>query len=192
MASKLAGNGRGAITEHAEQQAKAVASVRALLATFADDTIPTTGNWGNPSRRWGACGIHYASVEKNSMSELCFAIDTSGSVNAETVDNMLAIMADVFRSSQFEKLHVIWFNSEVYATQVYKQGDRFKLPQIETGGTDFHCVFDYAKTQKCKALIMLTDGVADIPQKPKFPVAWLLCGYYQNENLPFGKIIKID
>ena len=192
LASRLAGSGKGgAIGEIADADSVKIKSVRALLSTFVDNTLPTLGNWSSPNKRLQAAGIHYPTIHKHNLAKLCFAVDTSVSVDMPSVERMLGVVQDVFDSTAFDQIALVFFNDGIYSKRVFKSGEKLVLPDIEIGGTSFDEVFEYAKSEKCLGLIMLTDGQSSIPEKPaRMTVAWLLTGCV-NEDIPYGKKIKI-
>ena len=103
---------------------------------------------------------------------------------------MLQVVQDTFASSNFDSLCLVFFNDGIYSEKTYKRGEKLVLPRIELGGTSFEDVFQYADDKKCKALLMLTDGIASIPIEPKSKVVWLLYDTHL-QSMPFGKVVKL-
>ena len=168
---------------------KVVQSVRNLLAEFVDNSSGCESTWSRTNKRLQAVDIDYAGTHKEGLQRLCFAVDTSGSVDDATIEKILAVVQDVFHNSDFDTINVCFFHDYVYSEKTYSHGQRFCLPKIIAGGTNFDPVFDHAKPYD--ALIMLTDGQATIPAKPRRPVAWLLCGNWINKDIPYGRKILI-
>ena len=103
---------------------------------------------------------------------------------------MLQVVQDTFASSNFDSLCLVFFNDGIYSEHTYKRGEKFVPPNIELGGTSFEDVFTYADDRKCKALLMLTDGIASMPLEPKAKLVWLLYDTYL-DSMPFGKVVKL-
>jgi len=133
-----------------------------------------TADWSRPNRRLAACGIHYAGPIRNATEKLVFAIDTSYSISDETIRQFAGVLVDVFARSNYSELHVVYFHTSVYRVDVLKRNQKFELAETQGGGTRFEPPFAYADKVGAKGLILLTDGEAGIPARPKFKVCWAL------------------
>ena len=83
------------------------------------------------------------------------------------------------------------FDTESEYLGKYRKG--MKIARKKSGGTDFKDVIAQAQKYPVDALIILTDGEAnlDIP-KPKIPVLWGLdANYFKNFVPPFGNKIEL-
>ena len=61
------------------------------------------------------------------------------------------------------------------------------------GGTSFTPVFEYLKKEQDETdlLIYFTDGYGDKPEKPSFPVMWVITPDGKN-SIPWGQEAKMD
>lgn len=126
---------------------------------------------------------------KHYTSRLLVAIDTSGSVSdkelSEFVDEINGMIAHV-------QCDYICFD-----TQLYDDPKPFskKAKEVDIrgrGGTNFHPVCEMIDTLKYDGLIIMTDGFAPFPPKPKARVMWCLSKSGESVIPPFGKRVVID
>ena len=70
-------------------------------------------------------------------------------------------------------------------------GGKFKF--AGGGGTSFTPVFEYLKKEQDEPdlLIYFTDGYGDKPEKPSFPVMWVITPDGKN-SIPWGQEAKMD
>lgn len=123
--------------------------------------------------------------------KVIIANDCSGSVSDLEYSEFMQEASGI--GAEFsEKIEVIFFDTKVFDQKFMLDAGTKKLPPRPlAGGTDFQCVIDYAEQKKPDLLIILTDGAAPTPTKPKFPVMWVICGGKDNENL-FGKRVLLE
>jgi len=117
--------------------------------------------------------------------------DISGSVQEAEYLEFFAEFKGMASEFQ-ESVEVGFFDSTVLKETLKLDANIKKPPQRPgVGGTDFQPVIDFAKTRKPDLLIILTDGAAPVPTKPKFPVLWVICGGRDNPEL-FGKRVLLE
>lgn len=123
--------------------------------------------------------------------KIIVAADCSGSVSdAEYMEFMTEFLGIAEEIS--EKVEMIFFATNVFEQKMMLDSNIKKIPQRPLhGGTDFQCVIDYANDRKPDLLIVLTDGEAPTPTKPKYPTLWAICGGKDNPSL-FGKRVLIE
>lgn len=119
-------------------------------------------------------------LRSEQLGELVVAIDTSGSVGNDELDQYASDIKAVARIMKPAGIRVIYCDSKVAGEQFFKKGHPVKLEPKGGGGTAFRPVFQHMKDESIKADLMLylTDGyswdfneLADL--KPNFPVIWL-------------------
>lgn len=107
-------------------------------------------------------------------SSVDVAIDTSGSIDMDLVNKFITEFKNLVRQ-RISKGMLMLFHSEVYYRVPYPP---FKLTEkdIQSGGTDVTQVLEYAKKDKVKLLVVMTDGYFSDPSdfKPTFAIIWLL------------------
>ena len=176
------------LQEIAAAARKRVKELETYLKQFC--TLPSSAAWSRPNKRLAAVGVHYAGAIRNELPKLVFAIDTSGSIATETIQNFAGILQSIFKRSEFRELHVCYFTSNIYRVDIFNRNEPFVLGKISTGGTSFQPVFDYAAKLNAKSLIVLTDGEATIPTKPSFKVCWALTQAYP--SIEYGTKIQLN
>ena len=120
------------------------------------------------SKRYGTFPGHKIVTE----SRIMVAIDTSGSVDNESLAEFFSEIHHIYRTGS--DVHIVECDTHIGKTWDYKG----KPPEAITGrgGTDFNAPVIYAnKEYKPDALIYFTDGYAPAPVKCKCPILWVVC-----------------
>lgn len=142
---------------------------------------------------------YYEKNFNNSINEIIFLIDVSGSVVAyPDILNSIATEATYIGNNiKIKTTYYVTFDDGI--TGVQKLGIKSK-PSFDfkgSGGTNFSKAFNWVdkniKDPKKSIVIMFTDGDAPIPNKPNWDkkLIWVI---YNNENFKagYGKILNID
>ena len=152
---------------------------REVLRRFMVASAKNDYTWTMPNRRYVDMGMYLPSLRSESMPPIVFAMDTSGSMNSQVLDNVWAEIKEATREVNPEEVIVIQADHAVQAVDRY---DALELPEKIVvkgrGGTSFQPVFeaveDMGRPPVC--LIYLTDlGVWNEPWdefEPSFPVMW--------------------
>lgn len=148
-----------------------------------------------PNRRFG---FIQPGNKKTYTSKLLIAVDVSGSVSdREYVDFMTEINGMI----DYVEVHVIFFDTVLHGKYDRSGPDIEPIPFDKklkkvtrkwSGGTNFHIVFDYARDKAYDGLIMMTDGYAPFPDKPKYRCLWALSEQGKGVHPPFGKRLVIE
>lgn len=113
-------------------------------------------------------------------TNLLIAVDVSGSISDEALTHFYTVIAKIFKYG-IEHVDVVQFDCSLSDVQTFDKAK--KRIEIEgRGGTSFQPIFDFVeKNIKYDGLIILTDGYAPKPKKPKrfkAKVVWVC----ENEN----------
>jgi len=154
--------------------------------------------WRRPNRRYLHQDIVMPTLEGNSIKEVVFARDASGSMFFDNaVTKVTSEMVSIVNSLSIDKIHLIDWDGAVEYRGVFN-ADQFKnAPAIKNviggGGTDPTCVIDYMKEHSIKpdCVVMLTDGVIHEWGNWTVPVLWCIANS-QKVTAPVGKTINID
>ncbi|MEG0486368.1 MAG: VWA-like domain-containing protein [Acinetobacter sp.] len=166
-----------------------------ILRKFLFSMNKTDYSWTKPNRRYIHQGIILPSLHGESLGQIDFAIDTSGSVSVADFNRFISEIAYVFKQFKPDGVGIYQFDHILQATdKVATLSDFMKLKFKGGGGTNIEPVLEHYKTQsKGKALIVLTDGYFHhtAEMNPNKPVIWLI---YDNPNWqpPFGKAVYFD
>lgn len=142
---------------------------------------------------------YYEKNFNNSINEIIFLIDVSGSVVAfpDILDSIATEATYIGNNIKIKTTYYVTFDDGI--TGVQKLGIKSK-PSFDfkgAGGTNFSKAFNWVdkniKDPKKSIVIMFTDGDAPIPSKPSWDkkLIWVI---YNNENFKagYGKILNID
>jgi predicted metal-dependent peptidase len=158
--------------------------LRHQLGRFAiDEKEPTILR---PNRRFG---YPFLGTTNICVDRILVAWDTSGSVG----DKALAQFgAECNRAKEYCPIDVCQFDTQI--TVMPKPFDR-KMKRVEVagrGGTHFQLVFELADKMRYKALVILTDGEAEAPSRPKYvkDIIWCLVGT-GDPPVDWGRKIRI-
>jgi predicted metal-dependent peptidase len=154
--------------------------------------------WRKFNRQLLANDILAPSNDSETISEVLFAGDTSGSMTGKLLAEVGAQIAAACETCKPETVRVIWWDTDVHSEQVFTDdydGIRRLLKPQGGGGTHVGCVSDYIIKKKLKpdCTIILTDGYLEdnIKWDAGVDVLWVVKG---NRRFvpPTGKVIFIE
>lgn len=165
---------------------------RMLLARYMTAMARDDFTYMRPSRREGDAILPSL---KSSQVDLVVAIDTSGSIRVNEMDEFLSEVA-ALKGQMRARVTLLACDSELAddAPWVFEPWEDFDCPtRIKGGGgTDFRPVFDWVAQQACQPelLVYFTDTKGKFPQRePNYPVIWLVKG---KEGVPWGQRIQLN
>jgi predicted metal-dependent peptidase len=193
----------------AAQAAKMMGKMSANMERFVGDLLQPKVNWGDvlqrfvvkqkaddrsfarPNRRFVSQGMYLPSVTGEVLGEFVFAVDCSGSIQQEEIDQYASEITVVHQDHRPVKLHVIYFSHEVCHADSYEQDDTPVIKPHGGGGTAFSPVFRYIEENGIEPVgcVFLTDlYCSDFGDAPSYPVLWVSTG--KNEA-PFGEVVMM-
>jgi predicted metal-dependent peptidase len=155
-------------------------------------------SWRRPNRRYLHQDIVMPTLEGNSVKEVVFARDASGSMGFDdALTKVTSEMVGIAKMLDIEKIHLIDWDGAVEYRGVFSS-DTFKnAPEVKHvfggGGTDPTCVVEYLKENNIKpdCVVMLTDGEIHEWGNWTVPVLWCISNS-RKITAPLGKTINID
>jgi predicted metal-dependent peptidase len=154
--------------------------------------------WRRFNRNLLANDILAPSVESETMTEVIFAFDTSGSITQEMIGAAAYQLQLICDSVTPETVRVLWWDTEVHGEQVFG-GDspnvKDILKPLGGGGTRVSCVSEYIveKGYKPDCIVVFTDGYVEdkVDWVTSVETLWLVT---ENRKFvpPKGKMVKID
>jgi predicted metal-dependent peptidase len=144
------------------------------------------------NRRFIAQGLYLPSVSGEQMGEVCFAVDCSGSIDQKTVNQFASEIKRVKEDLMPERIHVLYFDSEVSHVESYEQHDDLDIKPHGGGGTDFAPVFDKIVELGINpvAIVFLTDLCCNsFGDQPDAPVLWVTT---DPGTAPFGEVVEME
>jgi predicted metal-dependent peptidase len=165
---------------------------KAVLRRFVTQRSDADYTWSRPNRRMLAHGHYLPSLFSESMGEMVVAIDTSGSIDDETLRIFGSELAGIVEDARPSKIHVVYCDSSVNKTVEFGPDDYFKLETVGGGGTAFSPVADWVRENNINpiCLVYLTDlyGPTDFTE-PEYPWLWCTIG---SEEAAFGEVLKVE
>jgi len=167
---------------------------RRLLARFINSAARSDYSWTVPNPRYLHHNIYFPSLKNMEFDEIAIAIDTSGSISQEELDQFLAEFTEIVSMSS-AKIHLLGCDMQIKTIRLYERGE---VPEPVTllggGGTDFRPVFKYLEQQRINpvCLVYLTDlECLGYPKKiPAYPVLWAKVGDSSRQP-PFGEVLQL-
>ena len=155
-----------------------------------------TTTWRRPNRRWLAQDTYMPSPFSESIGPIVIGVDTSGSISPRDINAFLAEVKSIADDMPPERIHLLYWDTEVAAEETYEQGDYDSLVQSTKpaggGGTDPTCVKNYVDgmAQSPELVLMLSDGYI-FGDYPEFgvPTLW---GMTTDQLAPNATNIKLN
>lgn len=155
------------------------------------------------NRRCLADDDYRPTMEAETIGEIVFAVDTSGSISPSDLTQVASELSALCAEMRPASVRVLWWDTTVHGSQVFlpEQYDSIAalLKPQGGGGTDVQCVSDYMVREALapEALIVLTDG--DFYRAPQWevtcPTLWVLAGaYVKKDFVPpgNGKVVQVE
>ena len=162
---------------------------REVLQRFVEKCRDDTRSWARPNRRYIAQGMYLPSPDGEAMGELVFAIDCSGSINRDTLNQFSAEVTTVHEDQRPTRIHLVYFDSDVCHYESFGREDDLHIEMHGGGGTAFSPVFRYIQDHDIEpvACVFLTDLCCnDFGPQPEYPVLWVST---DEGEAPFGEIV---
>lgn len=202
MAAKKMGAGTGAGSDLLGLNELVASKVdwKRQLQEFASSTCTAKqeSSWRRPNRRFLHQGIIMPTLISESITELVFSRDASGSMHfGDRLTKVTSEMVAIAKALRIEKIHLIDWDGEVGYYEEFTADTFQYAPSIKNvhggGGTDPTCVAAYLKEKQIKpdAIIMLTDGDIDNWGIWDSPILWVIANN-RKITAPVGKTINLE
>jgi predicted metal-dependent peptidase len=163
-----------------------------LLRDFIERTARNDYLWSRPNRRYVSSGIVLPSLVSEELPEIVIAVDTSGSIGADQLNQFAAEVSAVLGAYE-TTIRVVYCDASVQGTETFTRADLpLKLSPRGGGGTNFRPVFKWVEDEHLSpaAVIYLTDGCGEFPtQEPDHPVLWIMT---TDAKAPIGETIRMQ
>ncbi|CAB5502584.1 DUF2201 family putative metallopeptidase [Bathymodiolus thermophilus thioautotrophic gill symbiont] len=167
-------------------------SWQSLLAQYMSALARDDFSYYRPSRRSGEAILP---ALKSHQIDITVAIDTSGSITQEEVDEFVSEV-NAIKANLSASITLIACDDKLseHSPWRFEAWDALQFPASLGGGkgTNFIPVFDYvdAQDRACDVLIYFTDAKGKFPERePNYPVMWLVKG---KEPIPWGARIQLQ
>jgi len=165
---------------------------RMLLARYMTAMARDDFTYMRPSRREGEAILPSL---KSSQVEIVVAVDTSGSIRANEMDEFLSEVS-ALKGQMRARVTLLACDTSLSggAPWIFEPWEEFSCPaEIQGGGgTDFRPVFQWLEEQgqRPELLVYFTDAQGQFPRyEPNYPVIWLVKG---KETVPWGQRVQLN
>jgi predicted metal-dependent peptidase len=146
-------------------------------------------------RRFVHQGLYLETLEAVSL-RVIVGIDTSGSIDAASLDAFQSELYGVLRAYPGTQAWLLYVDTEAYGPYRIELGQDLPPPE-GGGGTDFAPFFAAADAAGLvddgTVAVYLTDGDGPFPaEAPNYPVLWIVTpGGEDEEKFPFGDVVRM-
>lgn len=165
-----------------------------MLQMHLQSCIRTDYTWMRPNKRTFGMGITLPSMDMDDMVEICVAVDTSGSVSVEMLQDFLSEIKGVMDAFSGFKIHMACFDTELHNYQLFESEDDLMSYELKGfGGTDFMAWWRWAEDQPwigdVRKCLFFTDGYpyGDWGIEDLVDTLWIVHG--SNNEGPFGHTV---
>ena len=152
--------------------------------------------WSKPNRRYLSQGMYMPSGVSHKVGDIVIAIDTSGSIDNETLRVFLSEVAGICDMVKPSKVHLVYWDTRIARHEVYADdkvnGLAHSTKPAGGGGTDPNCVTRFLREKNIKpeAVVMFTDGIVSSWGMWSVPVLW--CITTKGKTAPVGKSVYVE
>lgn len=171
---------------------------KTVMADYMDNTVrgEDEQTFARFNRKRLIDDLFMASRKSERVGDVIVAIDTSGSIGQQVLDNFFGYLSTLCNQVSPESVTVLWWDSKVQSKQVFTDNyDNLKdiLKPRGGGGTRVSSVSQYIIDEHLQAdcLLVLTDGYVEdtIKWDTTIPTLWLST---QRTNMPIPKGIMVN
>jgi predicted metal-dependent peptidase len=189
--AKACGHEPAGVERALEEERKGKVDWRSVLRDFISASRPSDYSWTPPNRRHLGRGLYLPSVVRSGVGEIVIAVDTSGSVGAEELDQFAAEITAIAEEVQPDRIHVVYWDAAVQSVQEFAPPESVVLSPKGGGGTDFRPPFEWVEEQQLTpaCLIYLTDLCCrSYAEPPQYPVLWVTDSH---RTAAFGETLRM-
>ncbi len=166
---------------------------RKLLDCFLQEQV-SDYSFLPPDRRLSDSEFFLPDFNETELSPqtIVFAVDTSGSVDEETLSAVYTEIGGAIEQFDGNLMGVLlFFDTRVYPPIPFgAEKDLTNVIPVGGGGTDLSCLFSYLASSSLNpaSLVIFTDGQGEIPDERaagNVPVLWLISK--EDVSIPWGK-----
>ena len=154
--------------------------------------------WRKFNRRLISNDIYLPTVENETIGEVVVAIDTSGSIGQEQLNEFASELVSICEAVSPDAVRILWWDTKVHGEQLFTDNyDQIgsMLKPLGGGGTRVSSVAEYINKKKINAecVLVFTDGFleSDVKWDISAPTLWMVT---ENRNWtpPTGKKVFME
>jgi predicted metal-dependent peptidase len=198
---KIAGKGKGGLDREFADLLAPKIDWREVLREFVKATCRAkdTSSWRRVNRRYLSTGVYMPSLIGEKVGHLVVAIDTSGSIGGDELNNFLSEVKGIAEEVNPEKVDLLYWGHEVESHEEYDGATVANIVSstkpMGGGGTAPSCISQYLKEKKIEpeCIIVLTDGYVggDWGSEWTAPLMWVIVGG-NKDMAAHGKTIHVE
>lgn len=167
---KLPGHLKRSVGEMFQNKVPWREQLRAFFTEHAKDDY----SWMRPNKMFAHLGVLLPGMYSEAMGPVDIVIDTSGSIDADTLNEFAAEIRAIHGQLKPSRVRVIYADADVNHIDTFGPHDNLEFNAHGGGGTDFRPAIAYAEeNDPPKVLVYLTDMMGAFPQhEPAFDVLW--------------------
>lgn len=183
---KIAGKGSGGLDREFADLLAPKVDWREVLREFVKATCRAkdASSWRRVNRRYLSTGVYMPSLIGEKVGHLVVAVDTSGSIGGEELNNFLSEVKGIAEEVNPEKVDLLYWGHEVESHEEYDGATVANIVSstkpVGGGGTAPSCISQYLKEKKIEpeCIIVLTDGYVgdDWGSDWTAPLMWVIVG----------------
>jgi len=164
---------------------------RDVLQRFVEKCKTDQRSWARPNRRFIQQGIYVPSRDGEAMGDLVVAVDCSGSIGQEELNQFAAEVKTIHEDLKPKSITVMYFDTEISHVDTFTRDDEVEIKAHGGGGTAFSPIFEKIEELALEpvAAVVLTDlYCSDFGDEVHYPVLWVSNGA---EEAPFGEVVMM-
>lgn len=189
QAAKMQGSLSGGLARMIEAALDKRIDPRELLLRFMTERARGDYSYQMPNPRYIAQGLYLPKLYSVEMGECAIVIDTSGSVDAQSLAFARGIVEDVM--SEVNPLAVsVWYSdAKVCGVDRFEQGEPLDWRPKGGGGTSFVDALKQIEDESAAVCVLvITDMMGTFPASCELPVLWLAT---TSAIAPFGETVPL-
>jgi predicted metal-dependent peptidase len=192
QAAKMMGKMSAGLERFAGELLQPKVNWREVLQRFVEKCKDDTRSWARPNRRFLAQGMYLPTASGEAMGELVVAVDCSGSIGQEEIDQFASEVSTIKEDSSPSAIHVVYFDTEVSHYDKFTRDDELHIKPHGGGGTAFSPIFEYITKHNIEpvACVVLTDlWCHDFGDEPAYPTLWVTT---DSTKAPWGEVVEMS
>jgi predicted metal-dependent peptidase len=189
QAAKMQGSLPGGLARLIENSLDKRVDVRSLLLRFMTERTRADYSWNTPNSRYIAHGLYLPALQSISLGEVAIMVDTSGSVDTQSLAYARRIVEDVISECSPSACTVWYADAKVCHVARFEQGEPLVWEPEGGGGTDFRPALRAIEDEGTAVCVLcITDLCGTFPDGCSLPVLWLAT---TDRVAPFGETIPL-
>ncbi len=170
---------------------------KSLLYKYITSNIRKGYTYSRPNRRYISQGLYMPDMKRENV-EVVVAVDTSGSIGKEEIEQFTGEMLSIAKSFKSVKMTILACDAkvnDVIEVTRHTSNDIMNFSFKGGGGTSHEPVFKWLDENKpnAKVIICLTDGYTTAPKEVSYNTIWVITkGGSDDAVKGIGKVIRME